>query len=339
MKNTVFAYSRTGCATALKVMRCMPNAEWTAYAPSRLAERGFLPIGRPANEFYGEIFGGADAMVFIGSCGIAVREIAPHIKDKRTDPAVICIDERGRFVIPILSGHIGGANELAAHIAKGLGATAVITTATDINNKFSVDAWAAKNGYIIDSMPAAKAVSAAILEKDIPLYCDLPIVTDYPSGVIAGDSGEIGICISWQNKQPFKQTLRLIPPVLHLGIGCRRGTSCEAIDRAVQAVLQQHNIDIRAVKCVSSIDLKQHEPGLLQYCADNGWQARFYSAQQLMQVRGEFTPSEFVRTVTGVDNVCERAALIGADKLIVRKTAADGVTVAVAAEKSEVRFG
>ena len=202
-----------------------------------------------------------------------------------------------------------------------------------------MDAWAAKNGYIIDSMPAAKAVSAAILEKDIPLYCDLPIVTGYPSGVIAGDSGEIGICVSWQDKQPFKQTLRLIPPVLHLGIGCRRGTSCEAIDRAVKAVLQRHNIDIRAVKCVSSIDLKQHEPGLLQYCANSGRQAQFYSAQQLMQARGEFTPSEFVRTVTGVDNVCERAALIGADKLIVKKTAADGVTVAVAAEKSEVRFG
>lgn len=339
MKIAIFAYSRQGCCTARKVISCFPEAELKVYTMERFAEEGFCPICRPAKLFYGELFGWADVLIFVGSCGIAVREIAPHVRDKRTDPAVICIDELGRFVISLLSGHIGGANDMALYIADQLGAAPVITTATDINNRFSVDAWAAKQGFVIDSIHRAKTVSAAILEREIPLSCDFPIMTDYPNGVISGESGDLGICISWQKKTPFEQTLRLIPKVLHLGIGCRKGTTDVAIHDAVQLVLAQNNIDVRAIKCVASIDLKADEAGLLKYCKDHGLSSIFYTAAELQKVPGEFTPSEFVQSITGVDNVCERAALIGAEKLIVKKTALNGVTVAIAAETLEVRFG
>ena len=104
-------------------------------------------------------------------------------------------------------------------------------------------------------------------------------------------------------------------------------------------VLLQNNIDARAIKCVASIDLKSGEDGLLNYCKDNALIPVFYSAAELQEVSGEFTRSEFVRNITGVDNVCERAALKGAEKLIVNKTALNGVTVAVASETLEVRFG
>lgn len=339
MKIAIFAYSRQGCRTARQVISCFPGAELKAYTMERFAEEGFSPFGNPAKPFYGELFSWADAFIFIGSCGIAVRKIAPHVQDKRTDPAVVCIDELGRFVIPLLSGHIGGANEMALKIAAELNATPVITTATDINNRFSVDAWAAKHGFIIDNMQRAKAVSAAILERDIPLCCDFPVATGYPNGVLPGESGDLGICISWQKKSPFGQTLRLIPKVLHLGIGCRKGTSAEAIRGAVESVLAQNEIDARAVKCAASIDLKADEAGLLQYCGESGLGLSFYSAAELSEVPGEFTPSEFVQSVAGVDNICERAALLGAEKLIVKKTAANGVTIALAAEAMEVRFG
>ena len=339
MKIAIFAYSRQGCRTARKVMSCFPEAEFKAHAMERLAEEGFYPICRPAKPYYGELFGWADVMIFAGSCGIAVREIAPHVKDKRTDPAVVCIDELGRFVISLLSGHIGGANEMTLRIADHLEATPVITTATDVNNRFSVDAWAAKHGFVIDDMQRAKAVSAAILERNIPLSCDFPITTDYPNGVVLGESGSLGICISWQKKAPFEQTLRLIPKILHLGIGCRRGITDTAIHDVVELVLAQNDIDIRAIKCVASIDLKADEAGLLKYCKENGWCPVFYSASELREMPGEFTPSEFVQNMTGVDNVCERAALKDAEKLIVKKTALHGVTVAIAAETLEVRFG
>ena len=339
MKIAVFAYSRQGCKTARRVIAYFAGHEIQAYTMARFEEPGFGSITRPSKHFYGPIFSSMDAMVFVGSVGIAVREIAPHVRDKATDPAVISVDELGKFVIPILSGHIGGANDLALEIAVALGAVPVITTATDINKRFSVDAWAARNGYVIGSLSRAKAVSAAILEQDIPLKSDYPIVGTLPNGVILGDFGEVGICISVYRDEPFERTLRLIPRILHLGIGCRKGTDISVIREAVDTVLKENNIDHRAVKCVASIDLKAEEAGLLAFCQEQKLPVIFFSAEELKAVPGEFTPSVFVQSITGVDNVCERAALIGAEKLIVKKTARNGVTVALAQEHWEVHFG
>lgn len=339
MKVAIFAYSRQGCRTARRVMEYFSGHEMQCYTMARFEEPGFGPIQRPSRPIYGPIFSEVDAMVFVGSVGIAVREIAPHVRDKSTDPAVVSIDELGKFVVPILSGHIGGANDLALELANALKSTPVITTATDINKRFSVDAWAARNGYIIASLNRAKAVSAAILEQDVPLKSDYEIVTALPSGVVPGETGAVGIQISVYKDEPFNRTLRLIPKVLHLGIGCRKGTTADNIRDAVDAVLKEHNIDHRAVKCVASIDLKSEEAGLLQFCEEQKLPVSFYLTEELKAVPGEFTPSEFVQSITGVDNVCERAALIGAEELIVNKTARNGVTVAVAAEHLEVRFG
>ena len=338
MKIAVFAYSRQGCKTARRVIAHFADQEIQAYTMERFEEAGFLPICRPSKSFYGPIFNNVDAMVFVGSVGIAVREIAPHVRDKATDPAVISIDELGRFSVPLLSGHIGGANALALDLANALGAIPVITTATDINKKFSVDAWAARKGLVIASLSRAKAVSAAILEQDVPLKSDYPIVTNLPGGVVLADSGDVGIRISVFKDEPYKQTLRLIPKILHLGIGCRKGTPAETIREAVDEVLLAHNIDRRAIKCAASIDLKAEEPGLLAFCQEWKLPMIFFSAEELKSVPGDFTPSAFVQSVTGVDNVCERAALIGAEKLIVKKTARNGVTVALAQEHWEVRF-
>lgn len=338
MKVAVFAYSLQGCKTARRVMGYFEGHDIRAYTMERFEEPGFLPIGRPSKSFYGPVFRDVDAMVFVGSVGIAVREIAPHVRDKTTDPAVVSIDELGKFAVPLLSGHIGGANDLALALANALDATPVITTATDINRKFSVDAWAARNGLVIGNLARAKAVSAAILEQNVPMKCDYPIVTGLPNGVVLGDGGDVGICISVYRDEPFDRTLRLIPQILHLGIGCRRGTECSAIKEAVDLVLKDNHIDSRAIKCVASIDLKSEEAGLLQFCEERKLPVVFYSGEELKAVSGAFTPSEFVQSITGVDNVCERAAQIGAEKLIVKKTVLNGVTVAVAAEHLEVRF-
>ena len=338
MKVAVFAYSRQGCRTARKVIEYFVGNEVRAYTMERYGEDGFEGIQKPSNPFYGPIFQWADAMVFVGSVGIAVREIAPHVKNKLVDPAVVSIDELGKFVVPVLSGHIGGANDLALKLAELLGSTPVITTATDINHKFAVDAWAAKQGLCITDLAAAKRVSATILERPVPFCSDFPVMTSLPSGTVDGEEGEVGICISCFKKKPFTETLLLVPPVLHLGIGCRRGTSVENIKEAVDLVLNEHQIHPKAIKQVASIDLKQDEEGLNAFCAEKKLPAVFYSAQELNAVEGEFTLSQRVLRVTGVDNVCERSAMMGAEKLLVRKTIHNSVTVAVAAEHWEVRF-
>ena len=113
MNAALFAYSRRGCATARRIMAALADWDIQPYTMERFAEDGFAPLGRPAREFYGPIFGGVQAMIFVSSVGLAVREVAPHLKSKATDPAVLVLDELGQYVIPVLSGHIGGANELA----------------------------------------------------------------------------------------------------------------------------------------------------------------------------------------------------------------------------------
>lgn len=340
MKLAIFAYSRRGRGTALRARDCLagPEDEVRCFAPEKYAGGGFAPLQAPCAQFTGPLFAWADTLVFVGAVGIAVRSVAPYVRDKRTDPAVLCADELGQFVIPLLSGHIGGANALALRLARGLGAVPVVTTATDVNGKFSVDAWAARQGLYISDMRAAKAVSAAILERPLPLCCAFPIEGELPPGTEPGEHGDVGICISCRRESPFRDTLLLVPAVLHLGLGCRRGTAEEAIRAAVEQVLSQHRIHPKAVKCAASIDLKRDEPGLLSFCAARGWPLSFYSAEELGALEGDFTPSERVLRVTGVDNVCERAAMMGARRLVVRKTACSGVTVAVAEEDWTARF-
>ena len=341
MKLAVFAFSRRGRDTARRCLAALagPRDEYRAYASESWAGEGFSPICPPLADFTAPVFAWADAMVFVGACGIAVRAIAPHVRDKRTDPAVLAVDELGQFVIPLLSGHIGGANRLAVRLAEAVGATAVVTTATDVNRRFSVDEWSARQGLYIDDMAAAKAVSAAILEGPVPVWSDFPIAGDLPAGLEPGESGPLGICISWRRKFPFDRTLLLVPPVLRLGIGCRRGTSSGAIDALTDQLLAEHNVHPAAVGTVATIDLKKDETGLLDFCRDLGWPLSCYSVEELAAVEGDFTPSDFVRSVTGVDNVCERAALLGAERLLVKKTARDCVTAALALNAWEVRFG
>ena len=339
MNFSVFAYSRQGCRTAKKIEGILNACPVSCYTMEKYLEPGFLPMKKPSEDFYGKCFADSDALVFVGSCGIAVRMIAPFVKDKKTDPAVLCVDERGKFVISLLSGHIGGGNALTVKIAEGLGAVPVVTTATDINGKFSVDAWAASNGFSISSMKTAKEVSARILEKEVPLCSRFPVAGVLPAGTVAGDRGDLGILLSYQLESPFEQTLRLVPKVLHLGLGCRRDTPEERIESAVTQVFAENNLDLGAVKCAASIDLKKDEQGLLAFCQKYQIPVSFYGAEKLQAVPGSFTPSQFVSSITGVDNVCERAAMVGADNIIVRKTACSGVTVAVAEEYKEVSFG
>ncbi|MBR6091060.1 MAG: cobalt-precorrin 5A hydrolase [Anaerolineaceae bacterium] len=339
MNISVFAYTRQGMKTAQKIVSGLPEHEIHLFAAKRIADEPFAPVPSPSGSFYMERFDSSDALLFVSACGIAVRMIAPFIRSKQTDPAVVCIDELGRYVIPILSGHIGGANKLAEKIASKLGAQPVITTATDINNRFSVDSWAVLQGFAIDNLQAVKAVSAAILEQSVPICSQLPLPEKLPIRLTPGETGSIGIHIGWEKREPFTITLRVIPKNLYVGIGCRKGTSADEIRDAVNTVVDRNNIDQRALKALTSIELKADEPGLLKYARKSGLPLYFFSAEELQEVPGQFAHSDFVEKITGVDNVCERAAMIRADQLIVPKTAVGNVTVAIAAEISEVQFG
>jgi len=328
---SIFAYSDKGCLLAQKISGYIGG---DIHSTKKFADK----YGIGTIDSFGDLFDESAALIFVCACGIAVRTIAPYIKSKLTDPAVIVIDDNANFVIPILSGHIGGANELAREIADKLGSAAAITTATDINNRFSADTWAVKNNCVIGNMNMAKQISAAILTSDVNLTSDFPIVSRLPNGVVLNESGEFGICISYKNHNPYAKTLRLIPKILHIGIGCRRDKTFAEIDEFFVKVTA--DINIAAIKSVSSIDIKRNESGLLEFAETYRLPIHFYSADELNELDDKFTQSEFVKSVTGVDNVCERAAFKSADggDFIMRKTSFNGITIAICAEDWSVNF-
>ena len=228
-------------------------------------------------------------VVFVGAAGIAVRSCAPFIESKRTDPAVVCIDDAAHFVIPLLSGHLGGANAAARALSALTGATAAITTATDANGAWAIDSWAVERGWHIPDMALAKRVCAAVL------------------------AGRRVLC---------------------LGVGCRRGCDAGALEAFVRSVLAERGLPGALVGAVASIDLKREEKAVRSLAASFSAPFATYRADELNAARGAFTASDFVRATTGCDSVAERAAVLAAgtsaDWLLVRKTARDGMTVAVA---------
>lgn len=280
-----------------------------------------------------------DGLVFIGACGIAVRAIAPHIRDKFSDPAVVSIDEKGKFIIPLLSGHVGGANALARRLAAETAGVPVISTGTDIHGLFAVDEWAARQELVMDGRQAAKKISSALLHgQAVSFQSDFPVTGPLPDGVTT-NPGSLGFCITVSTgKQPFQTTLRLMPKILILGIGCRRGTREEDILDVVGNVLARENLSPQSVTEAATIDLKADEPGLLEFCRRLSLRLHTYSAAELSKAEGNFSSSDFVKSVTGTDNVCERAAVRAGGALLVKKQADRGITVAVAAKPYTVSF-
>ena len=340
MNIKLFAYSAKGGATMWEIAEFLEREGHSCqrYLPERLDKENTEAIPKDSRRFYGECFAESDALIFVGSCGIAVRHIAPFVKDKRKDPAVVVVDELGNHAIALLSGHIGGANRLTRFIAAKIGAEPVITTATDINGRFSVDTWASEEGYVIDNIFTAKRFSGAILEKDLPVASDFRLSDPLPEGLYRGETGELGLFIGYRDVSPFETTLRLFRKVLYMGIGCRKGTPKEKIEYAADKVMKENGLAWAAVAGIATIELKKDEPGLVKFAKEKGLEIEDFTAEELGSLEGDFTPSEFVKSITGVDNVCERAALFMTDRLIVKKTAIDGVTIAVGIDDVGVKF-
>ena len=273
-----------------------------------------------------------NALVFVGAAGIAVRAVAPYLRDKTTDPAVVVVDEGGRFAIPILSGHLGGANDLARSIAKVCGAIPVVTTATDINGVFAVDEWAKRQNCAILDPDKIRIISRRLLAGDTVRVCsDWPIQGDPPAGVTVTKDKDCDICLSVHRTEENETTLRLVPRIAVLGVGCKRETDRETIEAALTAALDSSGLCPEAICGAATIDLKKDEPGLLAFCAAHDWPLTVCTAEQLRQTAGEFSHSDFVEQVTGVDNVCERAAVLAAGgPLFWKKHSDNGVTLAVA---------
>lgn len=294
--------------------------------------------GETLSRWTGAAFREAEGILFVSACGIAVRAVAPWLQSKHTDPAVVAVDEGGRFAVSLLSGHTGGANRLAREVAEIIGAQPVVTTATDGAGLLAIDDWAARTGWRLDRPEKVKSVSAALVAGRPVSFCsDFPVRGPVPRGYLPG---EVSPALWFTVSAAPSAALKVVPPALWVGIGCRRGAEKERIAAAVDAALAEGNLSPLAVAGAATIDRKAEEPGLLALCRERGWPLRTFPAGELAAQPGEFTPSAFVQETVGVDNVCERAAAAasGGGRLLVKKTALQGVTAALAVRDVTLRW-
>lgn len=329
MKVSIIAFTDNGMEIAYKLSNSLSEAN----------DVDFTRCGKGAlSTWTEEHFSTNDALIFIGAIGIALRAIAPYIKTKTKDPAVVVVDELGQFSIPILSGHIGGANELALQIAEDLVSIPVITTATDINKVFAVDTWAKSQGLNILNPECIKLVSSKLLKgESVHVKSDYPIQGNLPKNVYLNDleDSNAGYDVIITHKDLENEckndALLLVPQIITVGIGCRKDISFEAIESSILNILESENYHILAINALASIDKKANEKGILEFGKKYDLPFNTYSAEELNSLEGDFTKSEFVKSIVEVDNVCERSAIMESNgKLIRRKDTCDGAGVTVA---------
>ena len=288
-----------------------------------------------------------DGFVLIMATGIVVRMIAPLLESKTSDPAVVVMDDAGRFAISLLSGHLGGANELAGRCATATGAMAVITTATDVNNLPSFDMLAKEQGWLIEDINQIKALNTLLLDDEEIAIVDRSgqarswlhdrgRVSFHDTIAGAAKSSARGFIFVTNQLLPQQvtpeKTLILRPRNLVLGIGCNRGTPADEIEAFVALHLQSLSLATKSICCIASISAKSDEAGLLAYAARLNVPFRCFGSEELNQVTFPSPPSEYALAAVGAAGVAEPAALLasGGGRLLLKKVKSPNVTLAVA---------
>ena len=273
-----------------------------------------------------------ETIIFISATGIAVRKIASLIKDKYTDPAVLVIDDKARHVISLLSGHIGGANELAIDIAKTIGAEPVITTASDNRGLEALDIYLRDNDFAYSSREALTIIMGAIVNnKKIYLKAN-DFNFNYDN--FTSDKSEADYFIIQSEDyeaQDNEKTLYIIKKKYNMGIGLRRGTHFDVLEEAFHEVLKEMNISPKAIKRFGSIDIKKDEEALLELCKKYDRELIFYTADELNEVEVS-EKSDFVKKITGAYAVSEAAAKLLGGKIILTKKIIDSITFSITEE-------
>lgn len=330
----LIAFTAAGLATAHRAAKALQEAGWQVQLSA-----GFGEQKQNLAEWTGNAFRQAQAVIFVGATGIAVRAAAPFLQEKAKDPALISMDEQARFCIPLASGHLGGANRLALYLAEQLGSVPVITTATDLNGVFAVDSWAASQGFIVADPRAIKRISGRLLAGgQVGFYSQLPVSGPMPAGLYWAERKNCQLALAYQTQDLPADVLLLVPRCLTLGIGCRRGATADQIEAAFLDLCGTEKIHPLAVGCVASVDKKADETGILAFCAARRLPFECYPSALLEQLKGDFSDSAFVRRTVGTGCVCERAACAeGAALLTKKKSFAGKVTLALA-KKDKTAF-
>lgn len=340
----ILAVTAHGVELALRIQAALQPS--VCYVPRRhrfAIAMGAVPFDR-LGAVFPQVWSSHSALVCIMATGIVVRLIAPLARHKTEDPAVVVLDERGHFVISLLSGHLGGANDLARRVAAITGGQPVITTATDVRGKPALDLMAREKGLEIENIAVLGRVARALLEEeavwihdpDNRLLPDLEGIRGIRSWADGGehfeeaDNPTVGVWVSETGPGPGFEWLILRPRNLVVGLGCNRGTSLQEILELIQRVFREEQLSPLSIRNLASVDLKADEPGLLDAARELKRPIEFFTRSELLGVDVP-NPSARVEECVGVASVCEAAAIRSGSngRLIVTKRKTANVTLAV----------
>lgn len=348
MKIAIIAITRNGARLGARLRSGLGNAELHVLQKYRgEAGKHSLPFSGELHGLVQRLWPGVEGLVFIMATGIVVRVIAPLLVGKETDPAVVAMDDAGKFAISLLSGHLGGANELASRCAFVTGAREVITTATDANDLPSFDMLAKDHGWEIEDLSRVKLLNSLLLDnEEIAVTDNTGLVRPYFHGrgrlvfhdtfVAALRSRAKGLLfVANSIIPPQLQSERLLvlrPKDLVLGIGCNRGTEAAEIEEVVTANLKRLFLSIRSVRCIATAAAKRDEAGLLAYAEKYALPITFYESDELNEVTIPSPPSPHALEAIGAAGVAEPAALLASQggHLILKKVKSGNVTLAIA---------
>jgi len=356
--NAVVAITKHGVEIARRLGEQMPDVQvyyTNKFAKGDEEEKGIRLFSGNVRLLVPSLFTSYRGLIFIVSLGAVVRMIAPHVKDKKTDPAVVVIDDKGEHVISVLSGHLGGANELTRQIAHLLQAHPVITTASDVQKTIAVDLFGRSFGWVWESDEKLTPVSAAVVNEqhvaivqesgeqnwwqyDTPLPANIRVYPTIGAALAAKPAAALVVThrlLTKEEEAILQNGVLYRPKVIVLGIGCNRGTSAEEIETVIRETLTELQFSLKSVKALCTIDLKKDEAGLLEVAQKYGWEFVYYTAEQLNRVPIE-QPSETVFRYTGAYGVSEPAAkLYSGSQLALVKKKSGNVTISVAVIEKE----
>ncbi|SDZ13613.1 cobalt-precorrin 5A acetaldehyde-lyase [Proteiniborus ethanoligenes] len=333
MNWAIVALTKDGTQQGKKIKKILNNINLEIYTLKKWSDEETLVIDKKLEEFVGSIFHKYDIIIFIMATGIVVRSIAKHIVNKTTDPGVLVMDEKGQFVISLLSGHLGGANEAAKLLADKMGGQPVITTASDVKGLIAVDTLAQKLNCQISSMDKAKNLTGLIVNNEsVLIKSNINIDMKLPDNILTEGEAKGTIFITNRVINKFSEyEVQLIPKNIVIGIGCRSGISGEAIVNAIKEALDLFNIDYRSIKHFATVDIKQNEAGIFDAAKHFKTIVKIVNRKEIKNIEHEFHCSEFVRKSIGVGAVCEPCALLTASKghFLMRKKSYNGITLSI----------
>ena len=329
MKLGIIAVTEKGVLKALKIKENIKNCD--IFTMEKFLRKDVFLIEGKLQSFYGSILEKYNTFLFITATGIAVRTIAPFIKTKDVDPAVLSMDEEGNFIISLLSGHLGGANRAAEVLGKIIGAVPVISTASDVSGKIAADTVAVKIQGRLESLESAKKVTSLIVAgKNVDIKVPENISDENPQGIIM---------IS--NRKNIEVS-KIIPENIIVGIGCKRGKKGAEIINAVKDAFEKYNLCEESIRKFATVDIKADEQGILETAEFFKRELVIISREEIKKIEKDFEQSEFVRKTLGVGAVSAPCAFLGSGqegKFLAEKLKYEGITISIFEERTEKLYG